>query len=246
MCCFSRQVNAVADTSIFARAAGGGRQFLVYSMRLDASEPVAMILPIPVPVGAEDGAVRFISLEAYPEFFDEMRSGYPVPPLTRAQGFAVSAAPVLAVVEVGSFVASFVPSIADFSRLDARFRLPAEVWDDLPMYRDFGFAVFQLKEGNQKVHPMAFEFPRADPKQLFFPTVHIHDGSVHPVAEFDHALFCQRSGEEDVTAWEASPEPAEAFMPNLARAQGVVDAAERCYRMTLQGEFKNEDVVVSA
>ena len=66
------------------------------------------------------------------------------------------------------------------------------------------------------------------------------------VAEFDHALFCQRSGGEEVTAWEETADPAEAFMPNVARAQGVVDPAERCYRMTLQGVFKNEDVVVSA
>ena len=244
MCCFSGHVKEVADTSIFARASSGGRQFLVYSMRVDADEAMAMILPIPVPVGAAEDAVRFIDLEDYPELFEEMRSGYPVPPLTRAQGYAVRAL-ILEVVEVGSFVASFVPSIADFGRLDARFRLPAEVWDDLPMYEDFGFAVFQLKQGNQKVHPMAFEFPRADPQQLFFPTVHIHDGIVHPVADFDHALYCQRSGGEDVTAWEETADPAEAFMPNLARAQGIVDPAERCYRKTLHGAFKNEDVVVS-
>src|SRR3982751_1357545 len=241
MCCFSGRVRAVADTSIFARASSGGRQFLVYSMRVDADEEMAMILPIPVPEGAEDDAVRFINLEAYPEFFEEMRSGYPVPPLTRAQGFAAGAALVLAVVEVGSFVASFVPSIADFSRLDERFRLPAEVWDDLPMYGDFGFAVFQLKEGNQKVHPMAFESPRAAPKRLFFPTVHIHDGIVHPSAEFDHALYCQASGGEDVTAWEETLESAEAFMQNIARAQGIVDPVGRCYRKTLQGVFRNED-----
>ncbi|SOD03288.1 hypothetical protein SAMN05216486_10929 [bacterium JGI 053] len=246
MCCFSGPVKEVADTSIFARASSGGRQFLVYSMRVDADEAMAMILPIPVPVSAADDAVRFINLEEYPEFFEEMRSGYPVPPLTRAQGFAARAALVLAVVEVGSFVASFVPSIADFSRLDERFRLPAEVWDDLPMYRDFGFAVFQFKEGNQKVHPMAFEFPRADPRQLFFPTVHIHDGIVHPAADFDHALFCQRSGGEEVTAWEETAEPAESFMKNVGQAQGIVDPAERCYRKTLRGVFRNKDVVVSA
>jgi hypothetical protein len=245
MCCFSGPVKAVADTSIFARASSGGRQFLVYSMRVDAREETAMILPIPVPVGVEDDAVRFIDLEDYPGLFEEMRRGYPVPGLSRARPQAASAL-VLAVVQVGSFVASFVPAIADFSRLDERFRLPAQVWDDLPMYRDFGFAVFQLKEGNQKVHPMAFEFPRADPKQLFFPTVHIHDGSVHPRAGFDHALFCQRSGGEDVTLWEETADPAKAFMPNVARAQGVVNPAEPCYRMVLQGVFKNEDVVLSA
>jgi hypothetical protein len=34
--------------------------------------------------------------------------------------------------EVGSFEASYVPKIADFSRLDERFRLPVAVWKKLP------------------------------------------------------------------------------------------------------------------
>jgi hypothetical protein len=54
-------------------------------------------------------------------------------------------ASILVVHDVGDFVASFVPALADFGRLDARFRLPAATWDQLPEYRDWGFAVFQLK-----------------------------------------------------------------------------------------------------
>ena len=45
-------------------------------------------------------------------------------------------------------------------RLDPRFRLPDGVWDQLPQYARFGFAVFKLKEGKADVHPMAFTFPR--------------------------------------------------------------------------------------
>ncbi len=72
---------------------------------------------------------------------------------------------VLEVKKVGKFDASFVPAIKDFSRMDERFRLPMGVWDKLPMYKEYGFAVFQLmkeEKGAQKVHPMAFEFPRAN------------------------------------------------------------------------------------
>ena len=39
---------------------------------------------------------------------------------------------------------------------------------------------------------MAFEFPTRDAARLFFPTVHVHDGSFHPMAHFDHSLYCQR------------------------------------------------------
>ena len=38
---------------------------------------------------------------------------------------------------------------------------------------------------------MAFSFPRHDPDRLFFPTVHIHDGHVYSVAQFDHSLYYQ-------------------------------------------------------
>ena len=160
MCCFSRPVVSVTDTNIFARASKDGRQFLVYSMKLDAKEELAMILPLPVPKASKEDAVRFINLEKYPDFFAELRSGFPEPKPGRSLSNSKDAPATLKVVEVGSFIASFVPSVADFKRVDEKFRLPADVWDKLPMYRGFGFAVFQLKKGEHKIHPMAFEFPR--------------------------------------------------------------------------------------
>ncbi|MBX9583919.1 MAG: hypothetical protein K2X87_26775 [Gemmataceae bacterium] len=167
MCCFSGKVDAVADTTIFARPGEDGRQFLAYAMRFKAGDDLAMILPIPTPEGSQEDAVRFINLEKYPTFFDDLRKGFPEPPAPRAAGrdapkLAKDDAP-LKVVEVGSFEASFVPAVKDFARLDARFRLPDGVWDELPRYKGYGFAVFKLKKGERKVHPMAFEFPRAAP-----------------------------------------------------------------------------------
>src|SRR6266478_4690095 len=77
MCCFSRPVDRVANTNIFARSGKEGRQFLVYSMSLSAKEDLAMILPIPVPKKSKDDAVRFINLEKYPDFFKDLRAGFP-------------------------------------------------------------------------------------------------------------------------------------------------------------------------
>jgi hypothetical protein len=248
MCCFSKHVELVTDTDIFARASKNEWQFLVYAMRFKAGEDLSMILPLPVPKDSKEDAVRFINLEKYPAFFDEMLSGFPIP--GPAPGFvggrpAIAAnLPKLAVIEVGRFVASFVPTVADFSRLDERFRLPTEVWDKLPAYKHYGFAVFQLKKGDMKVHPMAFEFPRADPKKLFFPTVHIHDGEVHAKAAFDHMLFCQPSATDTIMDWQESPQPAELFMKNLDKAQGIVDPKGHCYRKILKGTFDNKDLWV--
>lgn len=256
MCCFSRPVIEVSGTQIFARASEGGRQLLVYAMSLAATEPLAMILPLPVPVGSPDDAVRFVNLEEYAHFFDDMARGF------ESDSYFGGLEPSrlapqskqLVVHDVGAFEASFVPSVRDFSRLDRRFRLPDRIWDELPGYRDHGFAVFKLKDFGgglfglfkkrrppRRIHPMAFEFPRRDPSQLFFPTVHVHDGRVHESAEFDHWLYCQGALDP---AWQESKGPAREFM-NVARAQGLLEPELPCFLRELHGSHPNRDVLVA-
>ena len=82
MCCFSQPVEVVSDTNIFARGASG-RQSLVYSMSYAAAADLAMVLPLPVPPGPPEDAVRFINLGRYPGFFDDMRRGFPPSALPR-------------------------------------------------------------------------------------------------------------------------------------------------------------------
>jgi hypothetical protein len=112
--------------------------------------------------------VKFIDLKDYPEFFKDMDRGFPVPPPPQAASMSrvmtlSAASRKLEVQQVGDFEASFVPTVGDFARLDERFRLPEGTWKDLPAYKDYGFAVFKLKPGAMRVHPMAFSFPRQDP-----------------------------------------------------------------------------------
>ena len=240
MCCFSGAVDRVSGTSIFVRAGAAGRQFIVYEMTLKAREDVAMILPIPVPKGSPVDAVRFINLEDYPTFFADMRREFE-PPAPRGKARSATAlldAAPLPVVAVGGFEASFVPSVSDFSRLDARFRLPDAAWDRLPAYRDFGFAVFKLRKqaDPQKVHPMAFEFPRADPRRLFFQTVHIHDGTVHERAEFDHELYCQATAGETLPMheWRESPRLADQFV-EVRKSAGIVEGRSHLHRRLIRG-----------
>ncbi|HZN39672.1 MAG TPA: hypothetical protein VFD82_12760 [Planctomycetota bacterium] len=246
MCCFSRPVKNVAATNIFARSGTKERQFLVYEMKIAADEDLAMILPIPVPRQSAEDAVRFLNLSDYAGFFKDMAAGFPASrSLDDQKGPRGEAAKPLAVVEVGSFEASFVPSIADFARLDERFRLPAGTWEALPAYKDYGFAVFKLKQGKKQIHPMAFEFPRRDEKRLFFPTVHVHDGKVHGKADFDHALYLQkREGESlNVLGWRESPKLAGSFL-KVDRTAGLVDGERHVYLKEIRGPQKNEDVLV--
>ena len=248
MCCFSRPVIDVAATKIFARSSTKERQFLVYEMKLAADEDLAMILPLPVPKQSAEDAVRFVDLSDYADFFRDMAAGFPAPAsrsLGPEKGSKGDAAKPLAVVEVGSFEASFVPSIADFARLDERFRLPTGTWDALPDYRDYGFAVFKLKQGKKQIHPMAFEFPRRDSKRLFFPTVHVHDGRVHGKAEFDHALYLQKREGESVKVidWQESPKLAGSFV-KVDKAASLVDGERHVYLKEISGMQKNEDTLV--
>ena len=135
-----------------------------------------------------------------------------------------------------------MPTLKAFDRLDEAFKLPTKIWDGLPQYKDASFAVFQLKKGEKKVHPMAFEFPRRDPKTLFFPTVHIHDGTVHEKEKFDHVLYAQF--ESAPMAWEESKQLAGQILSKPNDLHGIVDAKGHVYRKRMVGLLKNEDVYV--
>jgi hypothetical protein len=248
VCIFSSLVSSVANTNIFARSSIEGKQFLVYRMQYEADSELAMILPLPTPALPPEDAVRFIDLSGYPEFFTDMFHGFPIA-LTRGQAAAaaIDGSATLKVHEVGSFHASFVPHQRDFARLDSRFRLPDQTWAMMPQYKDYAFAVFKLQAGARNVHPMAFEFPRRNSRELFFPTVHVHDGVVTPDAWFDHSLYSQRpllQGKHDWSSpFEDTFVPASEFM-DIGRTQGIVDADTTVQRRTIYGLEINRDILI--
>lgn len=257
MCCFSAKT-VVHGTRIFARKIAPDRQVLAYQMQYSAEAPTAMILPLPVALPAREDSVRFRDLKSYPELFDALERGFPEPAPSRsifsgeAKGVA-AAAPPLAVHEVGDFIASFVPSVGDFDRVDPRFVISQDVWARIPAYRDYGFAVFQLKELSGAPHPMAFEFDTRMRAAVFFPTVHIHDGTVHAKDEFDHALYVQEAsfdgrvasydGPDHVdahTGFVRSSGEARAFV-DAERAGSLVDGSLLVHKATLRGLLPNQD-----
>jgi hypothetical protein len=258
MCCFSVATPVgfiarlfakpvhVSRTSIFARMIQPGVQALAYSMDLASAREVAMVLPLPVIPGSGEDAVRFVDLSPHPRMFDELRELFDVPVMAPRKGglsLSLSRQPTLVVHKVGSFVASYVPTHADFSRLDPRFRVPEVLFEAVPEYADYGFAVFQLAAGKMTVHPMAFTFPTRTPDRLYFPTVHVHDGRFHSTAKFDHALYYQHPRSElgkpfgdDLVSW-TTPEKSYVDLVELARP---------IVRRTLRGRLANADTWVAA
>ncbi|MCA9590479.1 MAG: hypothetical protein KC657_34485 [Myxococcales bacterium] len=170
MCCFSQPVEHVSKTRIFARTKADGRQLLVYSMRLVAGSDLAMVLPIPTPPRSDEDAVRFVDMSACPTFFDQLDALFPEEPALRSFGGAIPGfAPQparLIVHDVGEFEASFVPTRADFSRLDERFRLPPDVWDALPAYADWGFCVFKLRSRESVPPALKKSIEESEPRLL--------------------------------------------------------------------------------
>jgi len=257
MCIFSGSIQRVSGTRIFVRG-DGARQVLAYGMSLSVDAEVAMVLPLPVPPAPTEDAIRFVDLSGYDEMFEDLARGVFPAPAARTQSFGMAPLEVdLVVHDVGNFEASFVPTMADFDRLDPRFQLAPDVWASLPQYADWAFAVFKLKPGAEKVHPMAFSFLRRDTTRLFFPTVHVHDGAVHDEAQFDHQLFYQpcRDVEPDPPAppqpgvqvpfaeWTRSWRPASDFV-DVARTRGLVVGDHHVYGRAMWGDHPNRDVFV--
>jgi hypothetical protein len=251
MCIFSSNVEAVSKTEIFARKSAIDKQFLVYRMDYEANQELAMILPLPTPKASPEDAVRFIDLSGYPGFFKDMKDGFEFfdsDSGSRGLSRGMSKS-ILAVKQVGSFEASFVPSLQDFDRLDPRFCIPENTWHSLPQYQDYGFAVFKLKPGNFASHPMAFEFPTRLQSTLFFPTVHIHDGQVEPLADFDHALYLQSQNPIAISRWKVSKfwNEAEVLAEDFVetnKTEGIVDGKMVVCRQLIKGAYPNIDTLV--
>lgn len=237
----AQEVVTVAGTRIFARRESPGVQSLAYSMELSVAGEVAMILPLPVAPGSGEGALTFVDLSSRSRFFDELEYLFLLPGEEKPRGGPAPsrAQPQLVVHTVGAYEASFVPTVADFSRLDPRFRLPESTWEALGDYQDYGFAVFKLARARRtRVHPMAFRFQTRAADRLFFPTVHVHDGQVHAQAHFDHALYYQRQDGVLTGGDERSD-----YMPSDDNG-GLLLPAHWVFRRRLVGPLPNRDTWV--
>jgi hypothetical protein len=253
MCLFSRPVKHVSRTNIFARLLPEERrQILIYSMNVEIADELAMVLPLPIAAEASEDCVRFVDLSGYAPLFVHLAKGFPVTysyPKSRGIMPQRQGPPKLQVHDVGAFEASFVPSPRDFARLDDRFRLSKAVFEKRAEYKDYGFAVFQLKPQKgffgqlkrQTIHPMAFTFPTRRPASLFFPTLHVHDGDDVPErALFDHSLFCQFQQTPMIDqGFEKSDRSMEKCV-DIKRSKDLI-APKMAYRRVIDSEQVNAD-----
>lgn len=238
MCCFSgdEPVN-VSGTKIFSRLNRRGQNVLIYEMNVDASTEVAMVLPVP---RRDGGQFKFVDFSTYEDVFKDLESLFD----DMSDGdelfdpSALGGPAVLPVQRVGNFDASFVPTMSDFDRIDARFRLASGVWEKLPAYTQWSFAVFKLRPGAHTVHPMGLAFETLFAGKAYFPTVHVHDGAVHADADFDHVLYAQ--GIAPGSEWETAG-GVTAMKVRTAMTHGFV-RSQPVYRRRVVGRRRNADI----
>jgi hypothetical protein len=198
-----------------------------------------MVLPLPVDRSFGDDAVRFVDFSGYPTFFTELEAGFAALSDDDDDDRGRGGGRTLPVQHVGAFEASFVPTVTDFTRLDRRFRIDDAVWRCVPGADDAGFAVFQLRPGRFDAHPMAFGFRTREPSKVFFPTVHIHDGTVPAQARFDHVLYMQaRHGQP--RGFEAGGSARDHV--DIRRTQRLVHSQRTVWRRAIVGVTANADV----
>lgn len=246
MCIFTGRVEIVSKTRIFVGDIEDNKHCCVYSMSAEINTPLAMVLPVPNAEKSLD-ALEFVNLEEYPKFFDDLENCFEKPRtrgMSKGLGDMACAAGYLAVHDVGKYVASFVPMVSLFGRLDPMFRLPYGVISALKGYKDFGYAVFQLKDQAGKIsdfHPMAFKYIPKNQNELFFPTVHVHDGKGYFEQEdYDHTLYAQPETFVDRTHWIVSD-----YLPsekvNIEKVKGLVNPGRKVLKTGINGHKPNMD-----
>lgn len=91
---------------------------------------------------------------------------------------------------------------------------------------------------------MALAFRTRDRDRVYFPTMQVHDRTVHPTAHFDHELYCQLPTPLD-RSWERStsaPIVIRGDGQDLASLSKGLLVEDVVYRKTMHGTFDNTDV----
>jgi hypothetical protein len=192
MCIILSQVDKVSNTKIYVSPdKENKRQLTIYSNEVATRTKNAMILPVPNPE-----SIELVDLSKYPKFFEDCENCFYNLLTYSTRSFmaerAYASASLLPVVQVGSYLASIVPSFDDFMRID---RSIFDVNNDLiPLLAKhyqtgFGFIICLLDEGKHMYHPFAYTHKLKENNRLFIPTRHYHPGEANQYADWDHVIY---------------------------------------------------------
>ena len=256
MCIISLTVEQVNATKIFSCfTEDETRQFVIYSNQVTTNhENNMMILPVPNP-----NSVDLINLSQYPDFFEDCQKNfhrYNPPQLYATRSLAASLdhyeRPPLPVFNVGSYIASIVPSVLDFDRLNPRhFPVPVDLHNVLRHQYDneFGFICCRLKRGNHSYHPFAYSHSKHSGGLMFLPTFHYHphgSSSVrHFDADWDHVIYTVGTDLDSTRQDNYRFQPSNEFKIYKLPEDVRWISKYRMSRWTKSGSGKNKDIWIA-
>eukprot|EP00039_Didymoeca_costata_P014148 m.225482 g.225482 ORF g.225482 m.225482 type:complete len:278 (+) comp15957_c4_seq10:185-1018(+) len=206
MCIIQGKVERVAKTNIMVAPIQNGLQLTVYSNNVAMKDAAgAMLLPFPLVAEMSDEKqleepCQLVDLSEYKTLFSELnRACFPVmKSLSINRNASPNCSDSLAVVQIGSYKASIVPTIGDFERLRMDvFTIDPVVFEFLSQKypNQYGFVVCQLDK-ERDYHPFGYITQKLPDGSMFIPTMHYHEHaktkkkhnpSTH--ADWDHEIF---------------------------------------------------------
>lgn len=202
MCIFSGEIQSVSGTKILVAPVYGCKletyrkhgvdkqrkvpvgsplQLTVYSNTVShtpSDNATAMVLPVPLITGPN--RFKFVNLQNYSDLFEDLEMMFPkMRSQTRTNSADTNSTDEIPVVQVGSYKASLVNKLRDFSKLNGVFSLDPGTAEILRKYYATGYA-FVVCQLNPDVteftyHPFAYVHELRRDGQLFVPTRHYHD-----------------------------------------------------------------------
>lgn len=256
MCIISLTVESVNATKIFSCFTDDeSRQFVVYSNEVSTNaKNNMMILPVPHP-----SSVELIDLSHYPSFFQDCEKNfvkYRPPHLYASRSLTASLnyseRPPLPIFNVGSYIASIVPSVYDFDRLNPyMFPVSSDLRATLQQEytSEFGFICCRLKQGRHTYHPFAYSHAKHSGGLMFLPTFHYHPHNSsydsHIGADWDHVIYTVGTDLDSTRNDNYKFSPSESFKINKLPEDVRWIRDYKMSRWSKYGSGRNRDIWVA-
>jgi hypothetical protein len=234
---FTSFVKVIGPTKFFARRVED-RQFLACEFSYASDGMTALVIPIPVSNTNRDRSVKVINLSTYRNFFDHLSRVFPRENTTKQK-----AQPILQYVNHIEPI-TYWSTLTEFNeKVDPRFKLAQEFWNQLSYYQDWGFVSVILPDtadNFNRTFPFAFEFKTRLPDGMFIPTLELSNCHLNASTVFHHELYYQgkRRQLSDCPSTHLLEESIDytRSRPLLVEGPG--------FKRSLTGKFPNGDVVI--
>lgn len=122
-------------------------------------------------------------------------------------------------------------------------RPASAILEKCPEYAEYGFAVFRLPKGVHRIGPIGLNFPRRNPKELFFPTKHSVGEDAPERISVEYRLLTQSGNLPmgDGEQWKESKRPAGFYVRARQLPEAILNLENHYYQKKLTGQHANVD-----